>query len=136
MTVYGPYIGQGDRRYVVLYTPDKTRSMSYARWLVQEQLGRELTEDETVDHIDEDCTNDALSNLQILSSLANITKSTTKKRKPLLTLVCAGCRETFQRAARRERARQQKQKAGPFCSVRCAGCYGKKIQSEGATCGG
>src|SRR5690606_11700315 len=85
--VQGPYIfpsGKAKgRRYVAIIKDDGTRTtMLYSRWLMQEHLGRELGPDEHVDHIDEDKTNDDLSNLQILTPSENTRKAMLGKPSP------------------------------------------------------
>lgn len=61
-----------NRNYAVL-TPIyknselKRTTISYARYLMSVKLKRFLTVEETVDHIDNDRTNDSIENLQILS---------------------------------------------------------------------
>lgn len=64
------------RRYVCLFNGRKDRSLvSYARYLMSVKLGRFLTKDEHVDHIDEDKTNDSIDNLQVISKEENIKKN-------------------------------------------------------------
>lgn len=68
-------INRENRKMVCLYKNDTTRkTISYARYLMSVKLGRELTDEETVDHIDNDKTNDSLDNLQILTYKENIAK--------------------------------------------------------------
>lgn len=72
MKVYGPYLAKDNRKRVVILHDDGTRTTkSYPRVLLEAVLGRELLPDETVDHIDGDCTNDSLENLRILSRAEN-----------------------------------------------------------------
>lgn len=52
----------------------KKKTMLYSRYLMSVKLGRELLEDEQVDHIDNDPTNDDINNLQILSGKDNYDK--------------------------------------------------------------
>lgn len=54
----------------------KRLGTSYARYLMSVKMGRYLNDDgsETVDHIDNDPTNDDINNLQILSQSDNIKK--------------------------------------------------------------
>lgn len=74
--VNGPYIVKHGRSIVVVFYDDGTKkSMSLARHLMQEKLKRELAEWETVDHIDEDPTNNDVENFQILTLLENVQKS-------------------------------------------------------------
>lgn len=64
------------RKYLVLFNSNKDRTISsYARYVLAVKIGRLLTEDEEADHIDEDRTNDAPDNLQLLSSKDNKIKN-------------------------------------------------------------
>lgn len=82
--VYGPYLATSTakrpgksklRRHVILLNPDGSRkNTSFARWLMEQSLGRFLTPAETVDHGDEDTLNDSPSNFQILSHAENCRK--------------------------------------------------------------
>lgn len=61
-------INSEGRKTVTLFNSNADRSStSYARYLMSVELGRYLTSDEEVDHIDEDKSNDDISNLQILT---------------------------------------------------------------------
>ena len=57
------------RRLKVL--PDG-RSMTYARWLMQEHLGRRLGPDEVVHHRNGNFTDDRIENLQVLTRAEHI----------------------------------------------------------------
>lgn len=73
---YGPYQRNSDSRFIAVfkYTNGSQTSISYARWLMQEHLERELTSDEHVDHINEDPTDDRIENLQVLTRVENTQK--------------------------------------------------------------
>ena len=104
------------RRTVILYNSDSHRSsVSYARYLVSVDKGRYLTEFEQVDHIDNDKTNDVLTNLQILSPIENIQKSA--PGRTLFDFVCGWCNTTFQLEARQM---HKKRKIPPCCSRSCS----------------
>lgn len=77
IVVYGPYLRKDGRKHIVIYNTETKhrRTQSYPRYLLEQYLGRELEKEETVDHIDEDFTNDVISNLQILSRIDNVKKS-------------------------------------------------------------
>lgn len=87
--VYGPYLAKSTakrpgksklRRHVILLNPDGTRkNTSYARWLMEQHLGRQLTPAETVDHGDEDTLNDSLTNFKIMSHAENCRKYQAQK---------------------------------------------------------
>jgi hypothetical protein len=76
MKIYGPYLGKDGRKHVVIVHPDgRKQTKSYPRLLLEQKLGRELKKEETVDHKDDDFTNDSSDNLQILSLAHNAKKS-------------------------------------------------------------
>ena len=103
------------RRTVILFNSSKDRStVSYARYLMAVHMGRLLSESEHVDHIDDDKTNDVISNLQILSQAANNKKSS--KGLTIVTLSCGCCGKSF--------VREKRQLYSPrktiSCSRKCA----------------
>lgn len=59
---------------VLVTNSGEKKCTSYARYLMAVKLGRYMTEDETVDHVDNDKTNDIIENLQVLSLGDNIRK--------------------------------------------------------------
>lgn len=63
------------RNMLILIGPEGRLTTAYARYLVAVKLGRFLEADETVDHIDENPSNDTIDNLQILSLRDNIQKA-------------------------------------------------------------
>lgn len=61
-----------NRKFVILYNSANDRTtIPYARYLMSVKLKRYLKDDEHVDHIDNDKTNDDINNLQILSQTEN-----------------------------------------------------------------
>lgn len=122
MKVYGPYPNKkSGRKYVVIHYGDgRTKSTAYARYLMEQHLGRELRADETVDHINDDCTDDRLENLQVLTDFANKSKSARRQVKGWVTFVCPACGTTATKEARHVRYNRKRGSAGPFCSKRCA----------------
>lgn len=74
--VRGPYVCKKDgRRVVDVWVDGRFRTTQVAKVLLEVKLGRRLLPGETVDHVDEDCTNDAPGNLQPLTRSANASKS-------------------------------------------------------------
>lgn len=75
--VYGPYERSDGRKHVIVYDSktQERKTVSYPKFLMEKKLGRKLKRYETVDHIDEDFTNDRISNLQVLSRRRNNSKS-------------------------------------------------------------
>lgn len=108
--VYGPYTRKEDmRKHIVLGNGNKyvNLTISYPKALMEIKLGRRLTKNETVDHIDEDFTNDKIDNLQILTREDNITKSLNK-----CGIVLCDCGVLF----------KQNRKEQMYC---CSGCPAK-----------
>lgn len=92
----------GDKRKrVYLIGFDGSRNgMLYARYVWEAHNNKPLPEGFTIDHIDEDKTNDALENLQLLSNGDNIRKNVETRTKRgelnvMLKLVCSICGVTF-----------------------------------------
>lgn len=72
----GPYLRSvDDRKIVILIFPNKKTTITYAKLKIQYKLNRLLTPEETVDHINEDRTDDRFANLQVLSLSENARKS-------------------------------------------------------------
>lgn len=72
--------------YLQIYTPDGRR-MRQHRYVMEQHLGRPLTEDEVVHHLDGDVKNNDISNLQILTRLEhallhNVGRVSPNKLKP------------------------------------------------------
>lgn len=95
-----------NRKTVILYNSKEDRSSTqYARYLMAVKLGRYLTKDETVDHIDEDKTNDDINNLQIISLHDNIAKHIRAHKESIkhgtyagystLGCRCSACKEAY-----------------------------------------
>jgi hypothetical protein len=127
--VYGPY---GKRRKMVaLVSPEHRTTMGYARYLMSLQFGRELTADEEVDHIDDDCTNDDISNLQVLTSAQNKEKQDRLRHaKSLVTLICPECGDEFTRTRRNTNLRSKGSPNPSCCSHSCAAKYHNKRRAR------
>lgn len=111
-----------NRKTLILFNSRHDRSSTqYARYLLAVKLGRFLTDSETVDHIDGDKTNDAPSNLQILSRADNIRKTC---KLPDVRLICPVCGKIFYRSASQLRGRKDRATNNQICCSReCGGKY-------------
>lgn len=109
-----------NRKTVILVNKKDDRSSTqYARYLLAVSLGRFLTDKETVDHIDNDKTNDSLDNLQILSKAENIIKAC---KQPDVELTCPICSTGFYRTLTQLRGKKDKAEANMIaCSRSCGG---------------
>jgi hypothetical protein len=126
MKVYGPYLYRTRnqiRRLVIKIADDGTRrTQSYARYLLEQHLGRELGPDEEADHIDGDRLNDDISNLRPLSLKENRSRSAAPT--PMFNFTCPVCGIEAAKPQREVRRNQEVLgKAGPFCSKSCAGVW-------------
>jgi len=128
MQIYGPYTRPNGRRLVIeVDHKGKRRTVSYPKWLLEQQLGRKLDPDkETVDHIDSNLCNNDISNLRIMPRKEHSTEDT--RRVKLVDFNCPWCDKNFARSPRLVRDKAKKKKSGPFCSRRCAGKYSRKLQ--------
>jgi hypothetical protein len=126
--VFGPYKRQDGRQIVIVKDDDGTsRTVSYPKWLLELQLGRRLDPNtETVDHWDSNFDNNNLDNLRIVPRQEHSSNDT--RRVKLVKFTCPWCKNDFERSPRLVRDKAKKNKAGPFCSRKCAGQYSRKLQ--------
>ena len=85
------------RYYAILIAKDdwkKRTSRSYAKYLYETTHKINLGKGLTIDHINDDRTDDRIENLQILSGGDNVRKSLSK---PPITLICNFCKKEFKR---------------------------------------
>ena len=122
----------GDKRkrvYLIGYD-GKRKGMLYARYVWEKHNNRMLPKGFTIDHIDEDKTNDSIENLQMLSLLDNMAKNveTRTKRgeiKIMLKLICPVCGKEFDFPKRNLNSHPN-----PCCSRSCGGKKGYKAKQE------
>lgn len=121
--LYGPYVRKTDGRkhFVVIYFDGTKGSLSYPRWLMEKYLGRELEEWETVNHINNNEFDDRIENLQILSLGDNIKKQQALSPRKYFVFNCPCCGKEATKQLNQVLGNRKKNKAGPFCSRRCAG---------------
>jgi len=116
--------GKDGRRRVDLVNSDIDRTtISYARYLVCVERGELLPDGFEVDHIDTDCSNDSLDNLQVLSK--DMHEEKTRKEnttgRTMLNLVCPNCGKDFEREKR-----FVKPNTVPKCSRKCNAEYNRE----------
>ena len=88
---------------------------------MEQHLGRELLPEETVDHIDDDFTNDDLSNLQLLTLVENIKKQHERSPRKIYEFICPCCEKPSQKYLNEVTSNWKKGKSGPYCRKSCAG---------------
>lgn len=123
MKVYGPYTRKDGRQIVIKIDNGIRKTQSYPRYLMEMYLGRLLSTEEEVDHIDNDYRNNHISNLQLLSTKDNRIKEMNRTHRTLKMFsgTCPICSIVFQKPLNQVKGNLKKGKAGPFCSRSCAG---------------
>lgn len=125
-TLYIVFHKKEGRRMAQLVNGSVHRTtMSYARYLMSVQLGRLLTEDEHVDHINDDKSDDRLENFQILTQKENREKFTKSNPATLLSFVCPICSCEFKLSKQRAWG-----KLNPCCSKKCGSSKTSKTLSK------
>lgn len=126
--VHGPYKRPDGRQIVIIVNDDKSRrTVSYPKFLMEEQLGRQLHPDlETVDHLDCNFDNNNLDNLRVVPRAEHSGDDT--RRVKLIKFNCSWCDKSFERSPRLVRDKSKKGKSGVFCSRSCAGKYSRMLQ--------
>lgn len=109
-----------NRKTLLLVNDKKDRSSTqYARYLLAVKLKRFLTSDETVDHVNDDKTDDSLENLQILTRKDNLVKA---NKYPDVKLICPICKDTFYRTLTQLRGKKERIENNMVaCSRSCGG---------------
>lgn len=120
--IRGPYFAAKDGRCLVdVFCDGRYRTTQLAKLLLEIKLRRRLVDDETVDHQDDDCTNDSPENLQLLSRSENSSKRPVYRSAEYVKFRCPQCGVYAEAEMRNVRSNRAKGKSGPFCSRRCAG---------------
>jgi len=126
--IFGPY-KSGNGRLIIQAKKDKTRiGISYPKYLVEVHLNRYLLDNETIDHIDNDFTNNDLSNLRIVDRKIHCEQDVLRRGGVILN--CVWCNKEFTVEGKKVRERNRKNASG-FCSRQCTGQYGKHVQLGG-----
>ena len=116
---------------------------SYARYLMAVKLGRFLTDQEEVDHIDNNKTNDDPNNLQILTPEQNREKQRLQyinNVQQKFELVCPNCGCNFSLTEREMNGRfiQIRKNASLgliYCSSSCSSIFNKLLNPTSSTIG-
>ena len=107
---------RGRGRVDLINTKFDRTTISYARYLLEVEMGRRIPAGYEVDHIDADCSNDDLGNLQILTTEEHLRKSAAEREGiSYKSLVCPQCGLGFERETRQLTLG----KKNIFCSRSC-----------------
>lgn len=124
--IYGPYKRKDNRQHVVAYKSKYFKyTISYPRYLMEIHLGRYLKISEDVHHIDNDVTNNALENFEIVNKRLHV--SNHNRVYNFVTLFCVGCGKEVLldpiQHRQLESNRRNKGTMGPYCSKSCNGHF-------------
>lgn len=115
----------GRKRIDLVNSNTDRTTIAYARYLVCIKLGRILEQGYEVDHINGDCSDDRLDNLQILTTEQHIAKTASENIGRLVGLyVCPVCKTEFKREVSLVRV------ANPKCSRKCNGKTSTNLQKR------
>lgn len=107
--------------------------MSYPKYLMEIHLGRYLSLDETIDHIDKDPLNNDLSNLRILDRHEHTRVDSKRRLDQSFECPICGTKFILNRKQLSWRISEQKKRqcdiAGPFCSHRCSAIYSNQLRA-------
>ena len=92
-SIYAPN-KDGRIRIYLRFSDNTHKVISYPKYLIECHLGRYLTEDETVDHIDQNPQNNDISNLRVISRKEHC--SNDARRCVPIVLTCALCGKQFE----------------------------------------
>lgn len=125
------------RARIDLYNSNKDRTtISYARYLMSVHIGRYLTDEEEVDHINSDCSDDRIENLQLLDTKIHRKKTSGERStgRSMVRLRCPACHRDFDRETRnvrRDRNNYKNNRTGQVnsCSRSCNGTMSHRIRN-------
>lgn len=134
MKRYGPYrLGDGHLIWSDTHDDGTRHTVLVHREVMEQHLGRKLTADEVVHHINKDPSDNRLENLTVMSVAEHASHHA--RHAEMATLVCCECGATFQRTVRQERSKASKRTAGPFCGKSCQGSWSGRQWGRGRTVG-
>lgn len=117
-----------------VYIKESQKVMSYPKYLMEQELGRQLLPNEEIHHRDEDPLNNAIGNLQVRIHGEHQAEHATKYHDTVTT--CRWCGTEFLWTAKQQRTfyNNRRYENGlsmlPFCSRSCAGKYGRQKQLD------
>jgi hypothetical protein len=132
LRITGPYLNktQGRRFVTITNLSSGIRTQkTYAKYLMEVHLNRELSKIETVDHIDRDKLNDTIDNYRIVSPGQHATEDNIRAADT--KVICPICKVKFMKSPNEMRFHSKRNHAGPFCGAVCRGKYGASVGHTG-----
>lgn len=125
--VLGPYVNNKGRLFVVIKENNTYKTISYPRYLMEQELGRPLAADEDVHHKDGNYLNNELSNLEIRKHGEHQREHSLKYPLEIIK-TCSECGKEFTLTPTQRMKFVQGRLKRFFCSKRCAGICGRREQ--------
>ena len=123
------YIRKKDGRKMYYDTNTKTL-YPYARYLMEQHLGRKLTNEEEVHHKDHNKMNDVIENLEVKNKTAHRREHNIK---PIIIEHCYICGSNIIVDSKKRANHYRSKNKNPdkwFCSKHCSGIFGQKEQQK------
>lgn len=125
------YKQKDGRKFIVYKGEDnKYHSKAYARYLMEQHLGRKLTNEEEVHHKDHNKMNDVIENLEVKNKTAHRREHNIK---PIIIEHCYICGSNIIVDSRKRANHYKSKNKNPdkwFCSKHCSGIFGQKEQQN------
>ena len=125
------YKQKDGRKFIVYKGEDnKYHSKAYARYLMEQHLGRKLTNEEEVHHKDHNKMNDVIENLEVKNKTAHRREHNIK---PVIIEHCYVCGSDIIVDSRKRANHYRGKNKNPdkwFCSKHCSGIFGQKEQQN------
>ena len=125
------YKQKDGRKFIVYKGEDnKYHSKAYARYLMEQHLGRKLTNEEEVHHKDHNKMNDVIENLEVKNKTAHRREHNIK---PIIIEHCYICGSNIIVDSRKRANHYRSKNKNPdkwFCSKHCSGIFGQKEQQN------
>lgn len=125
------YKQKDGRKFIVYKGEDnKYHSKAYARYLMEQHLGRKLTNEEEVHHKDHNKMNDVIENLEVKNKTAHRREHNIK---PVIMEYCYVCGSDIIVDSRKRANHYRSKNKNPdkwFCSKHCSGIFGQKEQQN------
>ena len=125
------YKQKDGRKFIVYKGEDnKYHSKAYARYLMEQHLGRKLTNEEEVHHKDHNKMNDIIENLEVKNKTIHRREHNIK---PIIIEHCYICGSDIIVDSKKRANHYRSKNKNPdkwFCSKHCSGIFGQKEQQN------
>lgn len=129
-------ISKGDYIYALVPEHPKATKNNYVlmhRVVMENYLGRMLTEEEVVHHKDHNKKNNSIENLELIERVTHIKKHSTERGRKIIKLKCPWCEKEFIKYKNQTHLQKPSKYNCTCCSKTCRGKLHRYIQLKGRT---